>query len=145
MSDYYSENLSSDRLQLCYELAPARVKQYLQSEIDFVLEMIRTNNSVLELGCGYGRVLSQLTKKSDDIWGIDTSLSSLRYAKKYINNLSKINLCTMNAISLGFYNNTFDIVLCLQNGLSAFKENPHISANIAIRSKSRPVPPAQKS
>ena len=29
----------------------------------------------------------------------------------------------MNAISLCFYDNTFDIVLCLQNGMSAFKEN----------------------
>ncbi len=57
MSDYYSNKLSAGRLRLCYDLAPPRVKQYLNAEIDFILEKIKPNDNVLELGCGYGRVL----------------------------------------------------------------------------------------
>ena len=60
MHGYYSAKLSGERLQQCYELASARVKQYLEAEIDFVLSRLRPNDSVLELGCGYGRVAFRL-------------------------------------------------------------------------------------
>lgn len=32
---YYSQKLSAEKLRLCYEIAPQRVKQYLESEIAF--------------------------------------------------------------------------------------------------------------
>jgi 2-polyprenyl-6-hydroxyphenyl methylase/3-demethylubiquinone-9 3-methyltransferase len=88
---------------------------------------------VLELGCGYGRILSQLAEKTNNIWGIDSSLSSLLYTKKYIGKPPPFNLFNMNANSLGFCDNTFDIVLCLQNGLSAFKENQQHLIAEAVR------------
>ena len=68
---YYSAKLSGDRLQKCYEVAPARVRQYLEAEISFVIGRLRPGDSVLELGCGYGRVafrLGEVAVRVPDIW-----------------------------------------------------------------------------
>jgi len=56
----YSENLSAMHLKRCYEMAFHRIKQYLETEIRYVLEHIKPSDIVLELGCGYGIVLSRL-------------------------------------------------------------------------------------
>ena len=33
-NSYYSQKISGERLKLCYSIAPPRVKQYLEAEID---------------------------------------------------------------------------------------------------------------
>ncbi|MBW1983064.1 MAG: class I SAM-dependent methyltransferase, partial [Deltaproteobacteria bacterium] len=81
MADYYARKLSARRLQLVYDIAPARVKRYLQAEIDFVLARIAAWHVVLELGCGYGRVLQPLAQKAKSVCGIDTSRESLQLAR----------------------------------------------------------------
>ncbi len=133
MQGYYSEKLSAERLQLCYEIAPPRVKQYLEAEIEFVVEKIRPTDVVLELGCGYGRVLQKLMKKAKAIFGIDTSNESLSLAKKTIGKIPSLHLSVMNAVELGFSDRKFDIVICVQNGISAFKVNKQKLIEEAIR------------
>ena len=59
MPGYYAEKLSADRLRLCYEIASPRIKRYLTAELDFVLDKLKSTHVVLELGCGYGRVLQR--------------------------------------------------------------------------------------
>ncbi|MFH0980662.1 MAG: class I SAM-dependent methyltransferase [Planctomycetota bacterium] len=125
MADYYSDKLSAERLQRCYELAPPRVRQYLEAEIQYVLEKIRPGDAVLELGCGYGRVLERLVTKTGVLVGIDTSWSSLRLAQSRLTGFSNYRLLAMNAVALGFRDAVFDVVLCLQNGISAFKVCRH--------------------
>lgn len=56
----YDENLSAERLRRCYEVASSRVWQYLEDEIEHVLTYVEPSCAVLELGCGYGRVLERL-------------------------------------------------------------------------------------
>jgi hypothetical protein len=56
-SGYYSARLAGERLRLAYELAPPRVRQYLEAEIQHVASQLPTGARVLELSCGYGRVL----------------------------------------------------------------------------------------
>jgi SAM-dependent methyltransferase len=130
---YYSEKLSAERLQLCYEIAPPRVWQYLEAEIEFVLEKIRPTDLVLELGCGYGRVLQKLVKKAKVIFGIDTSNESLSLAQKIIGKIPSLHLSVMNAVELGLSDRKFDMVICVQNGISAFKVNKRKLIEEAIR------------
>jgi 2-polyprenyl-6-hydroxyphenyl methylase/3-demethylubiquinone-9 3-methyltransferase len=99
------------------------VKQYLEVEIQFVLDHIAPNALVLELGCGYGRVLDMLYTKTDRVIGIDTSLDSLFMARVWGSKGSSLSLLTMNAAELGFHDKCFDLVACIQNGISAFKVN----------------------
>jgi len=130
---YYSEKLSAERLQLCYEIAPPRVKQYLDAEIEFVLDKIRQTDLVLELGCGYGRVLQKLVEKAKTVFGIDTSRASLFLIEKTIGKIPSLHLSVMNAVELGFSDRKFDRVICIQNGISAFKVNKRKLIEEAIR------------
>ena len=52
MTDYYTAQLSAERLKRCYDIAPPRIVRYLEAELDFVAGRIRPFDTVLELGCG---------------------------------------------------------------------------------------------
>ena len=119
--EYYSQRLSAERLRRCYEIAPERVKQYLQAEIDFVASRIMPGDLILELGCGYGRVIKPLSRPAGSIIGIDTSKESLQMAVRQLKNFGNCRLSQMDAASLGFRDAVFDLVICVQNGISAFK------------------------
>ncbi len=123
MTGYYSDLLSGERLKKCYELAPARTRQYLEAEIQHVLDNISPDDAVLELGCGYGRVLRRIKARSASLAGIDTSFHSLKMARKDAG-LAEAFLAQMNAGKMAFASGSFDVVVCIQNGLSAFKLDP---------------------
>ncbi len=118
---YYSQKLSGERLKLCYSIAPPRVKQYLEAEIDFMLNKIKPSDKVLELGCGYGRVLLLLAEKAGLAVGIDMSLDSLRLHSDLCQNVPHCSVLAMDAGRLGFKDGKFDKVVCVQNGISAFQ------------------------
>ena len=120
MNNYYKDKLSALRLKRCYDIAPPRVQKYLQAELDHVLQKITSNDIVLELGCGYGRVLSQIATKAAMVIGIDNAYSNLILAKKVLKRYSNCCLLTMDAINLTFRSHMFDFVICIQNGISAF-------------------------
>jgi 2-polyprenyl-6-hydroxyphenyl methylase/3-demethylubiquinone-9 3-methyltransferase len=122
MKDYYSKKLSAGRLRQVYEIASPRVKQYLDAEIDFVLERIAPGDRVLELGCGYGRVLEKLIARVTPVFGIDTSLDSLLQAKQAPGG-SNYRLAVMNAVHIAVGADCFDVAVCIQNGISAFNVN----------------------
>jgi SAM-dependent methyltransferase len=122
-SAYYSNKLSAERLKLCYYIAPHRVKQYLKAEIGYVLQNIRSSDMVLELGCGYGRVLSRIARKAKMAIGVDTSVESLLLGREMLGDINNCILLRMDAVQLGFLDHTFDRVICIQNGISAFHVN----------------------
>jgi ubiquinone/menaquinone biosynthesis C-methylase UbiE len=121
VSGYYSERLSAERLRKCYEIAPPRVRQYLDAEIRHVASRIRPADTVLELGCGYGRVLEKLAPKAKRLVGIDTARASIELGRELLRGLANCWLLQMDAVALGFRDQVFDVVLCIQNGISAFK------------------------
>jgi len=120
MSNYYVKNLSADRLKLCYNLAGPRIRQYLKSEIDYSKSLINSKDIILELGCGYGRIMAELSNQANTVLGIDNSLESLLFGKTFLKDYSNCHLINSDAGNLCFIDNCFDAVLCLQNGLSAF-------------------------
>jgi len=120
MSNYYTENLAAGRLRACYDLAPPRVQAYLEAEIEYVLHKVSFSTSVLELGCGYGRVLRRLIAHVREAIGIDTSFPSLRMALEYVGCPPSLRLAQMDALRLGFRDRAFDLTICIQNGVSAF-------------------------
>jgi 2-polyprenyl-6-hydroxyphenyl methylase/3-demethylubiquinone-9 3-methyltransferase len=120
-ASYYSQTLHGENLKLCYSIAPPRVKQYLEAEIDFVLGKIKPTDWVLELGCGYGRVLFMMAEKAGQVVGIDTSMESLRLHGDLCQNVPNCSVIAMDAGGLGFKDGQFDKVVCVQNGISAFQ------------------------
>lgn len=120
MAGYYTEKLCAERLRACYDLAPPRTKAYFEAEIDFVLQKLSHSMVALELGCGYGRVLRPLLPRVRAAVGIDTSLASLRMALDYVGRTTALSVAAMDAARLGFRDGSFDLTLCVQNGISAF-------------------------
>jgi 2-polyprenyl-6-hydroxyphenyl methylase/3-demethylubiquinone-9 3-methyltransferase len=133
MESYYSEKLAAQRLKRCYDLAPTAVQRYLRAEMDFVKGRIDPGDHVLELGCGYGRVLRELLSSGGSLVGIDTSLGSLRMARGYLAGRGDFGLLCVDAAKPAFPNETFDVVFCVQNGVSAF----HVDQRTLIRNAVR--------
>jgi ubiquinone/menaquinone biosynthesis C-methylase UbiE len=120
MTGYYNDKLAAARLRQCYDLAPERTKQYLRAEMDFVLSRVQPGDTVLDLGCGYGRTLPELAAKGGSVVGIDNAAASIAMARQAVKEISNITVKEMDADRLLFTDNLFDTVVCIQNGISAF-------------------------
>lgn len=120
MDNYYAEGLNSEKLFQVYDTKLERTRQYLREEIDFVRRNLKGHEKVLELGCGYGRIMKELAPNAGSILGIDISPDSIRFADNYLKDCPNCTAQVMDAHDLPF-GPVFDIVLCLQNGISAFK------------------------
>lgn len=131
--DYYTSKLSSNKLKQCYDIASPRVIEYLEAEIEYVLSHIKPDDDVLELGCGYGRVLDRFLQSAHTVVGIDTSKDSLELAKVTFRTKPRAHLSQMNARTLGFHDSIFDKTICIQNGISAFKIEPRNLVEESVR------------
>jgi len=120
---YYKEKLSADKLFKCYEIATPRIKQYLAAEIQFVISNLHGKDLVLELGCGYGRVMKAVSPFVSMIVGNDISRESLELAKSYMKPYKNYRITQMDTSNMAFHPCTFDAVFCIQNGISAFGVN----------------------
>jgi len=117
---YYEEKLSAERLKKAYAIAPPRIRQYLEAEVSYVLSHISPGDLILDLGCGYGRVMPRLARRAGRVIGIDNSWPSLLMARHKLARQSRTLLAAMDAVHLGFRARVFDVVACIQNGISAF-------------------------
>lgn len=124
MSGYYDNKLAAERLRRCYEIAPPRVRQYLEAEVRHVLSRIGPGDVVLELGCGYGRVLPALAERGRLVVGVDTSSASLALAREELKSYGNVLLVNADAVRLGLRDGAVDVVVCVQNGISAFYVDP---------------------
>lgn len=120
---YYTENLAAERLQRVYDLATGPVRRYLGAEMAYLLERIPPGGRVLELGCGYGRVLEKLAPQAGCLVGIDIAYASLALGREYLAAWDNVLLVQMDALQTGFAAQYFDLVCCVQNGISAFQVN----------------------
>jgi ubiquinone/menaquinone biosynthesis C-methylase UbiE len=117
---YYEDTLSADKLSKCYEIASSRIKQHLDAEIQFVISSVKGANLVLELGCGYGRVMKAVSPFVSMIVGNDISGASLELAKSHMKPYRNYRIVQMDASNMAFRTGIFDAVFCIQNGISAF-------------------------
>ncbi|MFT5726385.1 MAG: SAM-dependent methyltransferase [Desulforhopalus sp.] len=81
----------------------------------FFNSLLPNNATILELGCGSGRVGRHLAKKSRSITGVDISLPMLEKAKG--RKLSKMHFLAMDMTALAF-NHPFDSIIVPYNSLN---------------------------
>ena len=96
------------------------MKQYLRAEVEFVVARLRPHDIVLDLGCGYGRTMPPFAGSASFTVGTDNSLASLRLARQRLVETKNCGLVCADAKQLGFSSASFDRVVCIQNGISAF-------------------------
>ena len=133
MAGYYTHNLAGERLRACYEVAPPAARAYLEAEIQFVLARTSPSDSALELGCGYGRVLRRLLPRVRTLAGVDTSLQSLGTAQEFLGRHPSLHLLAMDAARMAFRDHSFDLTLCIQNGICAFGADRQALFREAVR------------
>jgi 2-polyprenyl-6-hydroxyphenyl methylase/3-demethylubiquinone-9 3-methyltransferase len=135
VTDYYARKLTGERLQRVYEIASPRVQRYLDAEIRHVLARLRATGAtgtVLELGCGTGRVTERLTEVAERVVGIDVAREGLALARE-IRRASRVDptaadrgashYLAMDASALGIADGALDGVVCVQNGMCAFRQD----------------------
>jgi len=133
MASYYDDKLSAERLKQVYDVATPRVRRYLNAEVEHVLGFVRPDSTVLELGCGYGRILPALATKAKWVVGIDTSRASLELAREALVDAGNVRLAAADAVKLPFADAVFDVVACIQNGISAFHVDQRTLIAEAVR------------
>jgi SAM-dependent methyltransferase len=82
--------------------------------------------SVLDVGCGTGRLLESLGKTIAECWGVDYMESNVAYARRARPELM-IRQGDMRAIRLG---RTFDVVSCFGNALSYALTNADLERTV---------------
>lgn len=133
MTGYYAQRLAAQRLERCYEVAPPRVRQYLEAEIEHISDRLWPTDNVLELGCGYGRIAFRLAARARRVVGIDVAPASVALASERAGEISVCQFLLMDAAILGFRNGTFDAVVCAQNGICAFRVDQRALLAEALR------------
>ncbi len=127
---YYANKLSAERLRQVYEIAGPRVRQYLQAEIFHLAGFVKPGDCILELGCGYGRVLAPLAEIAGQGWGVDNSPDNLELGRAEHPDLY---LTLMDVADLEFAENSFDLVFGVQNLISACKVPPQTLLRECLR------------
>lgn len=82
----------------------------LQTHLDFLnkIELLKPDSNILEIGCGIGTIVYELSQKGYNIIGADISTQAIEYGRhKY----PLIELQIQAAETLPYEDNTFDIVL----------------------------------
>lgn len=131
--EYHSANLAKYR-----SLNP--VKRFLLVRFINRIEQLVTEvrpESILDVGCGEGIMLTRLAKiiNPQKIVGIDLSKPALAVAKK---NIPTARLIQMDAMELAFADNSFDLVLLLEvlehlrDPLQAIKEAKRVTSKYCI-------------
>lgn len=129
MNNYYADKLNSQSLFRVYETDISRVKQYLDEEIDFVRKKLSGTERVLEMAAGYGRIVKELAPYCDSIIGMDISAENVELGKEYLKDNPNASMVTMDAHVMAF-DGTFNVILCLQNALSAMRSNTSVIDHI---------------
>jgi isopropylmalate/homocitrate/citramalate synthase/ubiquinone/menaquinone biosynthesis C-methylase UbiE len=93
------------------------VKEFFQPEREFLLRKIPVGASVLDVGCGDGRVLEELIEKTCKLFGIDKSDKQLELLKA---KFPQFKIAKMDAEDMAFPDNTFDCTICTFNTLGNF-------------------------
>lgn len=129
MGNYYAESLNSQKLFQVYDTAIPRIRQYLQAEIDFVRQHLKGHERVLELGAGYGRIVRELAPDCTSIVGMDISEESVHLGTSYLQDFPNAEMVAMDVHEMNF-SYPFDVILCLQNGLSAMRADDAVIQRI---------------
>ena len=92
---------------------PELYKKSLEREEDYLINNIKKDSNVLEIGCGGGRNLKQLLPITKNLVGIDHDKTAVDLAKKKFKDISEVKILLENAKKLRFKDNSFDYVICM--------------------------------
>jgi 2-polyprenyl-6-hydroxyphenyl methylase/3-demethylubiquinone-9 3-methyltransferase len=94
--------------------------QFFEKEIVEVKKLINKNSVILDVGCGFGREIKELSPFCKKIIGIDADPEEIKTAKSYLKDVKNKELYIQNAKKTIFSDESFDVVICLGNTFGNF-------------------------
>lgn len=89
----------------------ATFKMRGEGDCNKILPYVTRDSTVLDLGCGIGRVMLPLSAHVKEIHGVDISPDMIRFAREYLNGIGNVHLYPVNGVDLkGFPAGKFDFV-----------------------------------
>jgi len=85
-------------------------RAFFEAEHAFLLERIRPNSKVLDIGCGEGRNMRSIFSVTKDVHGIDNDETAVEHAKENFRGIESVTIVQANATELPFEDKTFDTV-----------------------------------
>ncbi len=91
---------------------PREIEEYLERETGYLRNIVKSGESVVDIGCGTGRVLWGLQDIAGMRIGVDFSERHVDVTRKV---LKDTGIFLANAKNMNFRDNLFDCVLCVYN------------------------------
>jgi len=111
--------------------APVLIQNFLDEEIAFIKRLPLTGKQILEVGCGYGRLLTILGESAGQVVGIDFSQPLVAKARHRVPS-KNVQILEQNASKMSFGNDVFDYVMCLD---ATFGNMPGIENEVLLEMK----------
>lgn len=92
---------------------PEGYKKAFDKEEEFLLENVPKDTIVLDVGCGFGRVIKLLAPQAKKIIGIDNDKKAIEDAKEYLKEFDNVEIFFEDAEKMHFEDKSFDVVLCV--------------------------------
>ncbi len=97
---------------MVYVATPAYT-EWFNEEKKYLHNVITPNSNVLEVGCGYGRSISDILDITTNVTGIDHDPHAVKDARKIFSNFPSVQILNAKATQLPFSNQEFDYSMCL--------------------------------
>ncbi len=106
------------------EKYPKKFQVYLKKEIEILRKFVGKKDKVLDIGCGTGRAIPNISQLVSNYVGIDIDEEYLLKAKKISKAFDNVKIIKLNVENLSkmFKENEFDKSFCLFNTMSCFKD-----------------------
>jgi ubiquinone/menaquinone biosynthesis C-methylase UbiE len=88
-------------------------RNWFSEERRYLFSNIRKNSYVLDIGCGDGRTIKEISKLTERIVGVDNDIKVIKLAKRNLEALPKTKIILADARAMPFGNSTFDYVICV--------------------------------
>lgn len=86
-------------------------RYFISQEIDAILNNLKPNSSILDIGSGTGHLTNEMKKKGHTVCGMEPSEEMLNYARK---NFPDIKFTKGVSVKLPYADNSFDFVIAIE-------------------------------
>lgn len=111
-------------------LAERKRTQHTKSELNYLKKILKKQQRILDLACGYGRFTIPLAKQGYSIEGLDITPSLISEARKVAERKRiKLSFKLGDMRKLPYETGSFDAIICMWNAFSElYKEKDQVKA-----------------
>ncbi|MCX6815599.1 MAG: methyltransferase domain-containing protein [Candidatus Aenigmarchaeota archaeon] len=112
---------------------PVDYQKYLQKEEDLIVNFLKPDDMVLDVGCGIGRLIPKVAPLVKSYVGVDINWSYLKDAKKIASKYKNARVLHFDAnkLSKKFGKDVFDKVICAFNTMGCIPDGTAVIREIS--------------